>query len=155
MTDDPAQFNGLVLIVVGADLRAEMSDRPLAYRLREAVLRWRDGVEDDAAAIIQPVVCTDLWYVNNAALMQRPTLSVGDPSMNAATAYLATKIPVAFVIQETLKVHLDPEWIDLRACLWGVNVSATAAAVDLFAERYLDAFLEEVLRACEAGEGGG
>src|SRR4051794_33570264 len=39
----------VLLIVVGAHLQAEISDRPLAYRLREAVLRWQDEHADDHA----------------------------------------------------------------------------------------------------------
>ena len=40
----------VMLIVVGAHLAAEVSDRPLAYRLREAALRWIDARETDADA---------------------------------------------------------------------------------------------------------
>jgi hypothetical protein len=50
-------------------------------------------------------------------------------------------LPTAFVIENTLRVHLDPEMIQLQACAWGVSASATASAVDLFVERYLDQFL--------------
>ena len=37
---------------------------------------------------------------------------------------------------------MAPEFIDLRAAQRGVNAAATAAAIDLFAERYLNEFLE-------------
>jgi len=47
------------------------------------------------------------------------------------------------VIEGTLRVHLDPEFIDMQACMWGVSNGATASAVDVFAERHMDAFLRE------------
>jgi hypothetical protein len=134
--------NGLLLIVVGAHLRAEFTDRPLAYRLREQVLRWQDqSLGEDDAKPLRPVVCSDVWYLNSTELAARPTVCIGDPNVNAASAMLATRMPTAFVIENTLRVHLDLEFIDLRACMWGANHSATASAVDVFVERYLDGFL--------------
>src|SRR5262245_43553297 len=94
---DPA---GLLLIVVGAHLRAEFTDRPLAYRLREAVLRWQDqSLGEDDAPPLRPVVCSDVWYLNAAELAARPVISIGDPQVNAASAMLATRMPTAFVIE--------------------------------------------------------
>lgn len=154
---DELETGSLLLIVVGADLRAEISDRPLAYRLREQILRWQDehdeaeadGIAESAGLAgnlghrLEPLVCSDLWYLNNPGLMARPTIAVGDPAVNAATAYLAPKLATALVIEQVFRVHLDLEYIELQACLWGVNPSATASAIDLFAERYLDVFLSE------------
>jgi len=137
----------LILIVVGAHLRAEMSDRPLAYRLRERVLRWLDQRvkdPDDEIEPLDPIVCADLWYLNNEDLLQRPTIAIGAPGVNAATAYFANRLPVAFVMEDTLQVQLDVEFASHWGCLWGVNASATASAADLFAERYLDSFLRSV-----------
>ena len=36
-SDNPADVDHMLLIVVGAHLQAELSDRPLGYRLRQAV----------------------------------------------------------------------------------------------------------------------
>lgn len=131
-------------------MMAEMRDRPLAYRLRERMLSWLDardcaehgqaGIEDGTPRI-EPVVCSDLWYLNAKELEERPAIAIGEPSTNAATAVISSRLPTAFVIERSLRVHLDPEFIDLRAALWGANPSATAAAIDLFAERYMDEFL--------------
>ena len=142
---------------------AETRDRPLAYRLRERVLAWleaqrdgqregqrdgqRDGQSSSASATnadlprIEPVVCSDLWYLNARELEERPAIAIGEPGTNAATAVISSRLPTAFVIEQSLRVHLDPEFIDLRAALWGANSAATAAAIDLFAERYMDDFL--------------
>lgn len=132
MSDDPI----IVLIVVGATLDAERFDRPLGYRLREAILGWRDEQQADIA--VDPVVCTDLWYLNDESLHRLPVVAIGDPEVNAATAYLASRLPTAFVIDDTLRVHLDPDFVEPRACLWGASPTATVSAVDLFTERYLE-----------------
>ena len=140
----------LLLIVTGSTIGAEIRDRPLAYRLRECVMRWMDATSQGksaangkvaASCALQPVVCSDLWYLNARELAERPAIAVGEPASNAATALISSRLPTAFVIESSLRVHLDPEYIDLRAALWGVNAAATAAAIDLFAERYLSEFL--------------
>lgn len=146
---DDIDDSRLLLIVVGAHIQSEVSDRPLAYRLRERILHWQEQESEpsDPCGGVQPVVCCDLWYLNNQPLLARPTIAVGNPSVNAATAYLAPKLPTAFVIEGALRVHLDLEFIDLQACLWGVNPSATVSAIDLFVDRYLDGFLRGSLQA--------
>ena len=132
----------LMLIVVGASLRAELTDRELAYRMRERVLRWEDEHEQSHGIDpLTPVVCSDLWYMNDQPLLARPVISIGDPETNAASAFLGGRLPTAFVIDDTLRIHLDPEFHDVRASLWGVRHAATASAIDVFTERYFDAFL--------------
>jgi hypothetical protein len=136
-------INSLLLIVVGSHLHAELHDRPMAYRLREGILRVQDRCEAAGELDVRlvPLVCTDVWYLNSADLQARPAIAIGDPGVNAASAYLSTRLPTAFVIEKTLRVHADTETIDLRACLWGVTPAATASAVDLFVERYLNEFI--------------
>lgn len=138
----------LVLIVTGSTMLAELRDRPLAYRLRERVQIWLDarGGEEtttigETAPRLRPVVCSDLWYLNTRELEDRPAIAVGEPGSNAATAVISSRLPTAFVIERSLRVHLDPEFIDLRAALWGANADATAAAIDFFVQRYMDDFL--------------
>ena len=128
-----------MLIVVGAHLQAELADRPLGYRLREQIIRWHD--DNPEADPLVPMVCTDLWYLNARELMVRPTISVGRPELNAVSAYFANRLPTALVIERSLQVQLDPEFVNLQACVWGVDEPATAAGVDLFEQRYLGPFL--------------
>jgi hypothetical protein len=129
----------LLLIVVGAHLEAERADRPLGYRLRDDVVRWQEATPD--ADPLTPMVCTDLWYLNAQELMLRPTIAVGRPEHNAVSAYFANRLPAALVIDESLQVQLDPEFITLQACVWGVDGPATSSGVDLFVRRYLPTFL--------------
>ncbi len=141
----------LILIVTGAHLRAEIGDRPLAYGLRDRMLDWvrgaseRDGVSGaDAASRI--VVCSDLWYLNRDELRARPTVSIGGPGVNALSAHLGDTLPSAFAVEGVLVVQLDLDADGRLACCWGVDHRTTAAAVDAFAERYLDDFMTAATR---------
>ena len=120
-------------------MQAELADRPLGYRLRDDVLRWQQRTPE--AGPLLPVVCTDLWYLNAPELMVRPTIAVGRPEHNAVSAYFANRLPTALVIDESLQVQLDPELVNLQACVWGVDRRATSSGVDLFVQRYLEPFL--------------
>ncbi len=136
------EAKALVLIVVGAHLEAETTDRALAYRLREHVLAWQDVIA--CPEPVCPVVCSDLWYLNNQPLRLRPTITLGRPETNAATAYLAARVPTAFVLEDVYRIQFDPELIDLNACIWGSRPQATADAMECFIDRYLDEFLRGV-----------
>ncbi|MCH7799407.1 MAG: hypothetical protein IID28_13335 [Planctomycetes bacterium] len=140
----------LLLIVVGAHLQAEQEHRPLGYRLRESIVRWQAG--HPQVTPLRPVLCTDLWYLNAEDLMQRPTIAVGAPGLNAVSAFFANRLPTALVIDQSLQVQLDPEFVTLRACVWGVDERATASGIDLFETRYLDGFLRSAHDLPEAGE---
>jgi hypothetical protein len=136
-----------VLIVTGAHLAAEVYDRPLAYRLRERILSLlgpgsgsfpqSDGLPPDRVT-----VCSDLWYLNRDQLRELPTISVGGPTVNALTAFLGDKLPSAFAIDGLLLVQADWSSQTPVACCWGINAEATATAVDTFADRYMEEFLQ-------------
>jgi hypothetical protein len=147
MPSDPSDLDPdrLALVVVGAHLRAEVEDRPLAYHLREQMLA-RLG-DHPAANGWRVALCTDVWYLNNAELRARPTISVGGPGVNALSAYLGDKLPSAFAIEGRLVVQLDLDYTELLACCWGVNQTATAAAVEAFIDKYLEGFLEAAVGA--------
>lgn len=140
----------LLLIVVGAHLRAETQDRAVAYRLRARILELlsaRFGPEKHGKPHpLAPVVCSDLWYLNNESLRTRPTVSVGGPDVNALTAYLADKLPSVLAVEDVFLVQMDPEFADVVACCWGAENADTLAAVDAFAERYLEGFLDAALK---------
>jgi hypothetical protein len=132
--------DALLLLVVGAHLEAELVDRVLAYRLRERIVAWQRTAAPPAD--LAPIVCTDLWYLNSDDLRLRPTIAIGRPEINAATAFLANRLPTAFVAEERFRIQFDPELLDLNVCLWGAAGRDTEASVELFAERYLDEYLQ-------------
>lgn len=139
MPHEPAEINveRLTLVVVGAHLRAEAWDRPIAADLRRKLLAALDA-EDDPTRVL---VCTDIWYLNQRDLRQRPTISVGAPGVNAFTAYLADRLPTAFAVDNVLSIQYDVEGAEPLAACWGATPRATHAAVRTFEEKYLPTFL--------------
>jgi hypothetical protein len=152
ITPSMPEVEQLILIATGAHLRAELFDRPIAYRLREAMEGWLDRarqseeLSEDASGR-QVIVCTDVWWINNDELRRRPTISIGGPGTNALTAYLGDKAPSAFVVDDEMMIQLDVDFVDLWGCIWGQSPPHTAAAVDVFIERYLDGFMRAAIEA--------
>ncbi len=146
----------LVLVVVGAHIRAEVYDRAPAMRLREAIDetvagRWRDaGQGTDKQGAPQVIVLTDLWRLNDPLLAPLPQVSVGHPEVNALSAFLADKVPPAYVVDGELAVQFDAAAPEAVALCWGIDHAATDRAVDEFMARYLGAFADAVVR--ELGE---
>lgn len=140
----------LILIVVGAHLRAEVVDRPIGEELRERVQEWVDAKRPagDDPDWVEPlvVVCTDIWYLNNEDLRAQPTISVGAPGVNALAAYLADRLETTFVVEDVLAVQVDLDFVDPVASCWGTDPDSTAQAVGVFCERYLDGFLDSAVR---------
>ena len=94
-----------VLIVVGAHPEAELYDRPLAYRLREAILaELRHSGEP---VELTTLVLTDLWYLNQNPLRSRPTVAIGRPEINAATAWMARRLPTALLVEDAFRIQLE------------------------------------------------
>ena len=92
----------------------------------------------------QPLIVTDLWFLNAPPLMERPTISIGDPEVNAVTAWMSTRLPTIMVVDDVLRIQMDPELLDLRACFWGVTQEATETATETFIAKYLPEFLDAV-----------
>ncbi|MBC7772598.1 MAG: hypothetical protein H7210_08910, partial [Pyrinomonadaceae bacterium] len=136
-----------ILIVVGAHLSAERHDRPLAYTLRERMLELfaqRPSGHESDHVIPEVLVCCDLWYLNDESLKHSPAISIGGPGVNALSAYLASRLPSAFVIDDLLMVQFDAEMHTPLACCWGTTPEATARAVDIFLDKYGDGFVKSM-----------
>lgn len=145
----PIDTSNLLLIVVGAHLRAEAADRPLAYMLRDRIRLWLDEHRDSLNVPIDPVVCSDIWYVNHEALHSRPTISIGGRGVNALSAYYAQKLEPALLAEHKMIIQLDPEFVHLRVAVWGVNHQLTVRALEVFIEKYLDQYLRAVATQVE------
>lgn len=135
----------LILIVTGSHLKAEIADRPIAYRLCERMSRWLGERFEPSEARPSVVVCGDLWYLNQSELRRRPTVSVGGPSVNALSAYLGARLPSALAVEGVMMVQADLEFVDVVACCWGVDASATLLAVDAFCDKYLEQFMRAAI----------
>ncbi len=143
---DPAN---LLLIVVGAHLRAEMADRPLAYRLCERVRAWMEKFGPAINPPVLPLVCSDIWYINDEDLQSRPTISLGGPGVNALSAHYHDKLDTAMAKDNEYLIQLDPEFIDLRASIWGRNHDTTVLALEYFVAQYMDGYLRAVATQVE------
>jgi hypothetical protein len=145
----------LIAIVTGIQLKAELGDRPLAYRIEQA-LRARLAAElpptpEGELPRLSPAVVSDVFYLNNDAIQTRPMISIGGPGMNAVSATLIVTLPTALAIENTLAIQMDLEMNDLRCAVWGMNHLDTVRAVETFvAKGYLDTFLKGVLRASDS-----
>jgi hypothetical protein len=140
----------LVCIVVGVQLRAELGDRPLAYRV-ESEMRARleaalGKPPEGEPPRLAPVVLSDVYFLNNEPIQSRPAVSIGGPAMNAFSALLVDQLPTVVAIENTLVVQMDLEMDDPRCAVWGMNHVDTVRAVDLFVVKgYLDRFVRGVV----------
>ncbi len=151
--DDPSS---LMLVVVGAHLRAEVADRPLAYRLRDRVNAWLERHAPGLNIPIVPIVCSDIWYMNQESLQHRPTISIGGTGVNALSAYWWSqkKVSSADIDENQPIIQLDPEFTDLRVAIWGMNHDMTVNALEFFIRKHLDGYLRAVVTQVEPLEDG-
>jgi len=139
----------VIAVVVGAHPQAEIADRPWAGRTARAMRAILRSRGHDLGGPM-PLVVTDVWYLNDDRLRLQPTVAIGDPAVNAASAMFAGKFPCAFVIENSCQLLLDPELLDPRACLWGVNDESTGIVVERFEQKWLEEFLDAAEHVCEA-----
>lgn len=139
----------LICIVVGVQLRAELGDRPLAYRVERELRARLDAVlgkpPEGERPRLSPVVLSDVYYLNSDELQTRPAISIGGPGMNALSASLVDQLPTAVAVEDTLVIQMDLDMDDVRCAVWGMDHLDTVRAVDLFVSKYLDAFVAGVV----------
>ena len=141
-----------VLIVTGACLRAEVADRPLAYRLQRRIRRWLKQHGEKLNVPVEPLVCSDVWYLNSEQLQAQPTVSIGGPGVNALSAYFSQDLPEETYDERQVIIQIDPEFTDLRVCLWGSDHALTAKGLSVFMKDYLDGYLQAVATQVEPRE---
>jgi hypothetical protein len=134
----------LLPVVVGAHPRSEIADRPLANRLVAAIRQWQRQHEEKSDLRLIPMVMTDLWYLNDQELLLQPTIAIGEPGLNAASAYFGTRLPRAYVVDGQLQVLADLEFLEPSVTMGGADALATRTALDWFIARHLARFLESV-----------
>ena len=134
----------LLCIVVGGHPRSEIADRPLGDWMARTIRR-RLADRCGNASPLTPLVMSDFWYLNDRPLLQQPSIVIGEPGVNAAAAHHAVRLPQMLVLEDALRIHLDPEYPKLRACFWGAGPQRTEQAARIFADRYLDGFLDAAL----------
>lgn len=135
----------LILFVVGSRLQAEEHDRPVAYDLREVTMTLIDQLAPTSVSL-KPILCSDIWYLNQSALHSQPTIAIGGPRYNAAACRFAKSLPTVLAVNDLLQIHLDIDGSHPRAAAYGINAAATAQAIELFRTRYLTTFIQTTIR---------
>ncbi len=130
-------------------MRAEVADRPLAYQLSDHIEQWRLRHASTMNVELGSLVISDIWFLNNTALHQQPTISIGGPTVNALTAAWQSSLPFVLLREDELAIQLDPHYVELRGSIWGMNHSLTADALSLFKNTYCDRFLRAVATQIE------
>jgi hypothetical protein len=137
MPSEDEYSDNTVFIVTGASLRAETMDRPLGYRLKDAVDMRLIDVDDWHCIVI-----SDVWYLNNEGFSDNPTISIGGPGVNGLSAYLYERLPTALGIDNVLLIQMDLSFKDRRCAVWGMDHEMTVEAVETFLDKgHLDRFL--------------
>ena len=137
--DETVNIDNLIPIVVGAHLRGELEDRRRGYYLGEAIVDWME--QHDIPGPPWPLVCSDLWYLNDTELRTRPTICIGQPEVNAATAAMSPKRETLLLVDNAYRIQGDHEYIDLKCCLWGIDDTHTNQCVEQFIKNVLPNFL--------------
>jgi hypothetical protein len=147
---DEIDTDRLIWIVVGVQLRAELGDRPLAYRIETEAKRLLKGMlpevtEADPLPAVSPVVVSDVYFLNNEEIQGRPVISVGGPGVNAVSNLYVNEVPTAVAVEDSLLVQMDVEMKDVRCAVWGMDHLQTVQAVELFVAKYLEIYLRGVV----------
>ena len=137
MADDDSSPR-LLLIVTGSTLRAEESDRPLAYYLQQQVAKAAEALD----ATFRVVVVADFRWMNDDNLQVLPTITLGGPGVNALAHKWFDEVPFALAVDEQYCIQMDPDLDEPRASIWGMDNPATQIAVAVFIDRFLPRFLE-------------
>jgi len=140
--DETIQIDHVIAIVVGAHLRAELGDRRRGYYLGETIVDWME--QHALAGPPWPLVCSDLWYLNDTELRTRPTICIGQPEVNAATAALSPKLETILLEDDAYRIQGDSEYIDLKYCLWGIDDSHSNQCLEQFIKTVLENFLVSI-----------
>ncbi len=146
MADDPSRRP--ILIVSGSTLRAEELDRPLAYYLKQQVeaqltRRRVEGIDETSPPVL---VIADFRWMNDKPLQSLPTISIGGPGVNALAHVWFEELPFSLAVEEQFCVQMDPELVEARVSIWGMNNADAQVAASIFVERFLSRFLDRAVQ---------
>jgi hypothetical protein len=135
----------MLLIVTGSTLRAEEMDRPLGYYLKQRIERAlveaggadKQGLEDYVVQVV-----ADFRWIHDKPLQGLPTITVGGPSVNALTHRWLEEVPVTLAYNDRYFIQMDPDLVEPRVSIWGMDNATTQIAVSVFVDRFLPRFLE-------------
>lgn len=140
--DKTVDVDHVIPIVVGSHLRAELGDRQRAYTVGDSVITWM--ATHELTGPPWPIVCSDLWYLNQTELRTRPTICIGHPEVNAATAAMSPTLETILLVDGAYRIQGDPEFINLKCALWGIDDAHTNQCVEQFIKNVLPNFLGSI-----------
>ena len=151
------EIDRLIWIVTGVQLTAELGDRPLAYRVEQAIrghlASLLDPPPEGEPPALAPAVISDVYYLNHDAAQSRPTISIGGPGVNAVSAAWANDLPTIVAIEDALVVQMDLEMNDRRCAVWGMDHVDTVRAVELFINKgYLETFVTALAKEIRSAD---
>jgi hypothetical protein len=132
----------LLLIVTGSTLRAEQMDRPLAYYLKQQIEQALAASPPEDAFDYHVQVIADFRWIQDEALHELATISLGGPGVNELSHRWLEEVPVSLAYNERYFIQMDPELNEPRASIWGMDNPTTQIAVSVFLDRFLPRFLE-------------
>ena len=101
--------------------------------------------------MLSPAVISDVYYLNNESIQDRPLIAIGGPGVNMVAANLVEELPTAVTIENQLVIQMDVEMNDARCAVWGMDHLSTVQAVELFIVKgYLEAFVKGVIEDAQA-----
>jgi hypothetical protein len=131
-----------IVLVIGSTESAAHNERPLAEGLQREIDGRGGGTTYRRALIV-----ADNAYLDRPVLHELPTIALGGPGVNAVTQQFVGSLPTVWQEEERVFVQADLESEVKRVSLWGVDASATSAALDAFlGQGVLDLLLERVWR---------
>jgi hypothetical protein len=136
---------GLLLIVTGSSLRAEVADRPLAYYLQQKAGAQFERLGAEARRF-RIVVVSDVRWLHQEEWQSLPVVSVGGPGVNLVARKWLEEMPVSMAVENRFFIQMDPELTEPRASVWGMNNSDTQIAVETFVQRFLPRLLDHCVR---------
>ncbi len=129
-------INETILIVVGSELVPEEKDRPLAYRLKERI------DSKGCSTYQRAIVVSDRWYLDNDMFHICPTIIIGGPGVNYASAEFYKDTPVVWSEGDNAFLQVTEEDTPNHALLWGMDQAGSEQAINHFVEgKFLDHFL--------------
>jgi hypothetical protein len=85
-----------------------------------------------------------MWYLNQLELRTRPTICIGQPELNAATAAMSPKLETVLLAEDAYRIQSDPDYVELKCCLWGIDDAHTNQCVEQFINNILPHFLGSI-----------
>jgi hypothetical protein len=123
--------NETILIVVGADIKPEEKDRPLAYWLQKKI---RESNGYGKTPFRKAIVITDALYHSDRIIQACPTICIGGPGVNSIAGDWVKKLPIYISEDNKYFIQYDAASSNKRVSIWGMDQETTSGALNVFVE---------------------